>query len=244
MTPELDWIVGADEDAIVVVAERDGIVLAAKPAGIPTEPERGHASSLVAGLAARLGGATAHAATRLDLGVSGLVVATLGPDAARRFERLRQQGHVHKRYLAVAHAAGALPERGTWDTPLGSERDGRGKLRASARVAERRRAVTHFERIATAGPAALLGLVPETGRMHQLRAHAALAGAPLYGDRLYGGPTTLTDPSGTVTALGRVLLHAFELVLEGLCRARAPVPAELRSAWRTLGGADADWPAG
>jgi NAD(P)-dependent dehydrogenase (short-subunit alcohol dehydrogenase family) len=89
----------------------------------------------------------------------------------------------------------------------------------------------------------LLELTPETGRMHQLRAHAAIAGVPLYGDRLYGGPSSIVGADGRVLPLDRVALHCVRIELPVL-EATAPVPEALRQAWRALGGEDGDWPMG
>ena len=50
-----------------------------------------------------------------------------------------------------------------------------------------------------------------TGRTHQIRVHASHAGAPLLGDRDYGGPTRLTLPGGRVLAPTRIALHAAKV---------------------------------
>jgi len=63
---------------------------------------------------------------------------------------------------------------------------------------------TAYRVIESRGATALVELVPETGRMHQLRVHLAHLGAPLLGDRLYDtgrGPETPAP-----------LLHASRLV--------------------------------
>ena len=253
-------------ESVRLLAQRDGIVLAYKPAGMPTEPaELGGAAqrgarpeppahdapqrrlpaaseSFVERLSAALGGARIHAASHLDVGVSGVVVCTLGPVAARRFEALRAAGHFRKTYLGLAH--GELPSDGQWDAPLGTRREARGKLRASDRADDARPALTHFRVLARAGGALLVELRPVTGRMHQLRAHAALGGAPLYGDSLYGGPTTITDERGAVHRIDRVMLHAYDVACGALLGARASVPDAMRVAWTRLGGLDADWSGG
>lgn len=47
-------------------------------------------------------------------------------------------------------------------------------------------AVTHFRVLKRFGGFCLLEAVPETGRTHQVRVHAAALGHPLAGDALYG----------------------------------------------------------
>ncbi|MBP9865659.1 MAG: hypothetical protein KBC91_04565, partial [Candidatus Omnitrophica bacterium] len=61
---------------------------------------------------------------------------------------------------------------------------------------------------------------PETGRMHQIRAHFALAGCPIAGDKIYIDPAVYTryieegwSPDMLlVTKAPRLLLHAARLV--------------------------------
>src|SRR6185437_8095413 len=87
-------------------------------------------------------------------------------------------------------------------------------------------------------------LAPVTGRTHQLRVHAGHARAPLLGDRVYGGPTRLTLPSGRVLALDRIALHAARVTLPADildAPIDSPIPTALRDAWLALGGDDAAW---
>jgi 23S rRNA-/tRNA-specific pseudouridylate synthase len=234
-----------DDATPALLAQRDGIVLAAKPAGLPTEPTPHGDVSLVTELAKQLGGAQVRAASRLDTAVSGVLLCTLGRDAARRLDRMRRGEHIRRSYLAIATAVPEPPE-GRWQQPLGRKRDGAGRVRAIVDERDGRDAVTGYRVLARA-PAdeqgrmpCLLELRPETGRMHQLRAHASAAHAPLYGDRLYGGPSSVVAADGAVRPIDRVALHAFECTLPSLA-ATAPVPEQLRELWRTLGGNDDDW---
>ncbi|MFI5181038.1 MAG: RluA family pseudouridine synthase [Thermoanaerobaculia bacterium] len=67
-----------------------------------------------------------------------------------------------------------------------------------------RPAATAYRVVENQGTTALVELIPETGRMHQLRVHLAHLGTPLLGDRLYDvgrGPKTPAP-----------LLHASRLV--------------------------------
>ncbi|MBV9946785.1 MAG: hypothetical protein JOZ69_08060 [Myxococcales bacterium] len=98
-----------------------------------------------------------------------------------------------------------------------------------------------------ASGAALLGVAPVTGRTHQIRVHASHAGAPLFGDRAYGGPTRATLPNGRTLELGRVALHAARVSVPGaspdrpLFEACAPIPRELADLWSALGGDSEAW---
>ena len=110
--------------------------------------------------------------------------------------RARAEGTYERRYVALATRAPA-PASGTWDAPIGRARDPRlravnGRDPTAAddalpRVRDRRPAARRCSRWR-----------PMTGRTHQIRVHASHAGAPLLGDRDYGGPARVTLPTGRV----------------------------------------------
>lgn len=181
------------EDAEVLVVD--------KPAGQIVHPAPGHergslTEELVrhcpsmAGVGSRERPGVVH---RLDRETSGVMVfaktqaAYLG--LRRQFESHRD---VRKTYLAVLHGAPGAPA-GTVDAPVGRER---------------LRAVTHWRVLAKHGPVALVEFRIETGRMHQIRIHAAGLGCPVVGDRLYG--EAAKDRRLRVRPR-RLLLHAVEL---------------------------------
>jgi 23S rRNA pseudouridine955/2504/2580 synthase/23S rRNA pseudouridine1911/1915/1917 synthase len=91
----------------------------------------------------------------------------------------------------------------------------------------------------------MLAVEPQTGRTHQIRVHASHAGAPLLGDRDYGGPSRVTLPNGRIVALTRIALHAARVTVPGsggeLLSASAPIPPELARVWSDLGGAAEAW---
>ncbi len=208
-----------------LLERRGGLLAVDKPWQIATEPDgAGAVGSLTEQLARQLGGKV-HALTRLDVGVSGVVLCALDAESARHVERQRAAGALRRRYVALA-ARAPTPPRGGWQAPL---RTPRGLQAAS----------TGYALIAEAG-AALLALEPHTGRRHQLRLHAAHAGAPLLGDRAKGGPGALTLPDGARLGIEHVALHAAWVELRlpdgALWRPSAP-PSELETWWRSLGGA-------
>jgi RluA family pseudouridine synthase len=238
---------GANESVTFLAREGD-LVAVDKPAGIPTIPDHAGAShSLLARVAHALGlePARVHPTSRLDRDVSGVVVFALSRAAGERLMKARAEGRYERRYVALAQRAPA-PERGVWDVPIGRARDPR------LRMVKGRDAVPASTRYAVAAVAptrvALLALSPVTGRTHQIRVHASHAGAPLLGDRAYGGPTRVTLPGGRVLEPGRIALHAARVVVPreggqsaGPLVLSAPVPAELASLWSALGGELAAW---
>jgi 23S rRNA-/tRNA-specific pseudouridylate synthase len=226
-------------DGATILAREAGWVAVDKPAGLPTIPDQEGASHALLALTARTLGldpSRLHPTSRLDRDVSGVVVFARTPAAAARLRTLRDEHRYVRRYLAIA--ARLPPTReGSWTAPIGRARDPR------LRAVDGRDAVdarTHFAVVAEAPPFALLALAPITGRTHQLRVHAAHAGAPLLGDRAYGGPTRVTLPGGRVLAFDRIALHAARVTLDGAA-IDSPVPEKLRATWLGLGGDGAAW---
>ncbi len=229
----------AADDEVRIVAQRDGVLVVYKPAGMPTETTQLGQDSVKSALLKRLGGAKLHAASRLDTQVSGLLTFALGRDAALRIEQWRQRKQLRRTYIAVAR--GVTAEAGQWRWPLHKRRDHGGRHHSVHREGSGKPATTEFERLATAGErASLLRLMPETGRLHQLRAHAKLAGCPLFGDRLYGGDGQVGDDEGRVHLVKGIALHAIAVDLPAL-DCYAPPPDSLAQLWRQLGGSSDDY---
>ncbi len=220
----------ANPDSVSVLAQRDGVLLVHKPAGMPTETTKLGEDSLLSALIGKLSGGEVRAATRLDVQVSGIVICTLGSDAQRRIEKWRRNKQLVRTYIGIGHGSLEADE-GVWEWPLGKLRDRAGRHRVAIQGKDPRAASTRFEVIGRAEAAVLLRLSPKTGRMHQLRAHASIAGVPLFGDRLYAGPRQIVAASGAVQALHRIALHATVVETPGI-RAESPLPAELKQLWQ------------
>jgi 23S rRNA pseudouridine1911/1915/1917 synthase len=106
-------------------------------------------------------------------------------------------------------------------------------------------AITHFKALEKWGTHTLAEVIPETGRKHQIRAHAAWLEHPVAGDKIYGGdPTWYLEfiENGWTGRLERELrfprqaLHAAELEIWGdgwRVRYAAPCPFEAEG-FRTL----------
>lgn len=184
-----------------ILFEDDDIVVIDKPAGRIVHPAPGHETGSVteelvrhrpsmAGVGSVERPGVVH---RLDQDTSGVMVFAKNQAAylnlRRQFEAHRE---VRKKYLAVLHGA-PKTRKGTIDTPVGRDRLS---------------AVTHWEVLAKHGPIALVEFEIETGRMHQIRIHAAELGCPVVGDRQYGD--AVRDRRLRVKPK-RHLLHAVEL---------------------------------
>lgn len=228
--------------AVTIALDTDGVVAAIKPAGLPTIADHRGNDALVE-RAAKLLGCRAdalHPTSRLDVGVSGVVLLARTDEARARLARARDEGTYRRRYVALACGAPS-PATGRWAAPIGRAADPRLRAvggRDTVDAATRYRTAAHAP-----GGLVMLSVEPETGRTHQIRLHAAHAGAPLLGDVDYGGPARLALPGGAVRRVGRVALHCawVEAPIRtiGSPRVEAPVPDELRALWQAAGG-DAD----
>lgn len=165
---------------------------------------------------------------RLDLPTSGVVLLAKSEDAHRALSLALQTGRARKTYRALVWGH-PVPARGAWTEPLGRDlKDGR---KSSARP-DGKRAVTRYRTLRRLSSVADLELSPETGRTHQIRAHAAAHGHPLVGDDLYGGATRWHGVRGrehrrALSQVTRPLLHAARVEIPELSLdVSAPLPAD------------------
>lgn len=215
-----------------IVERRGELLLVDKPAALASEPTQlGGGQSVAEQLAAVLG-AQVHVHSRLDVGVSGLVLVALGERARKHVERVRSTGAYHRHYLALAGGVFASDD-GVWQGKVGKGRNAR-EAETRYRVVER---VTHA---GSPSALALLALAPITGRTHQLRLQCAEAGAPLVGDKLYRGVQRVVAGDGSVVGVTRIMLHAARVELSDVngqpWRVVLPPPDEVTDLWTTVGG--------
>ena len=191
--------------SIRVLGRADHLAALDKPAGLHTEALAGKAGdSLQARMEAAFGGAGPRLLNRLDYATSGLVALALDAEGAKLWREAQDQGLTEKRYLALLE--GELTDERLMRQQLilkGRER----VLVGLADHADFRRhtllrplAVLDARALAEsletaegimwrAGAPRRLTLAAcriIKGARHQIRAHAAAAGFPLWGDRRYG----------------------------------------------------------
>lgn len=127
---------------------------------------------------------------RLDRGTSGIVAAALSPEAEEEWRRMEKDGRTRKYYLTILE--GRL--NGPVEASRALDTDNRRKTRVLDRESPNATSFTplyYFEDgrnfgFAGAGALTLAGCRLSSGQRHQIRAHAAWLGHPLYGDSLYG----------------------------------------------------------
>ena len=139
-------------------------------------------------------GASLSLINRLDRDTSGVVLIAKHKAAARTLHKAMMRREVSKEYRAIVWG---WPEADTFTVDAPILRSGLAQESeiftlqivhpAGAESRTDFRVLRRFERETSNGRRfALLAASPVTGRMHQIRVHAAHAGFPVVGDKLYG----------------------------------------------------------
>lgn len=206
-----------------------------KPAGLPVQGGSGVTRSLEDLLAAfaKSNGKRPRLVHRLDRETSGVIVAARTKPAAAFLSQAFAGRETRKTYLAIV--CGGAPEPPEGEIALALKKSQRAGLDIMEIAASGGQgALTHYKTLSATPQAALLELAPETGRMHQLRAHLAAIGRPIAGDGKYGGLFRLSG-----TEIPSLMLHAAALDLPhpegGRRRFEAPPSAHFMSVARSLG---------
>ena len=224
------WIVHEDERLLVL----------SKPGDVVCHPSKaGPWSSLVGAVREYTQLPTVHLVFRLDRETSGVIILAKDYRMASRLQKAMQERRVGKRYQAIVW--GELYEGVTVDQPLGP--DVRSPVFIKSAVGTgpgSQSAVTHFKPVAAGNGFSLVEAVLETGRKHQIRAHAQWLGHPVVGDKIYGPSDRCyldfiahgwTPALAEKLLLPRQALHCAEIDLNpaGLPFVfRAPVPEDMR----------------
>ncbi len=124
---------------------------------------------------------------RIDKETSGLILLAKTREACNALTSQFRNRETSKYYLAIVHG---VPQENnfTVDSSIGKMRGSAIGLKMHA-VSEENgglSAVTRFEVIESRDNFSLVACFPRTGRQHQIRAHADIAGHPLVGDKIYG----------------------------------------------------------
>lgn len=183
-----------------ILYEDAELLIIDKPSGIPVHGGSGHGHGLIEQLMIlRPGAQLVH---RLDRPTSGCLLIAKHRPALLLLHGLLKHRLVKKHYLALAagHWPGSLT---TMDTPIARPSNHPGESTGQ------RDALTHFQILERLDGYTLLQATPVTGRMHQIRLHAAAAGHPIAGDALYGSAPW--NQAMRHLGLGRLFLHAWRL---------------------------------
>jgi 23S rRNA pseudouridine1911/1915/1917 synthase len=221
------WVIHEDERLIVIN----------KPGDVVCHPSKhGPWSSLVGAVREHLGLGTVHLVFRLDRETSGVVALAKDPRMASRLQTAMQDRKVGKAYVALL--TGELAAAIRVDQPLGPDTASPVYMK-SAVCADGQPSATLFEPVSLGGGFTLARVTTETGRKHQIRAHAQWLGHSVVGDKIYGPDARLyldfidrgwTPELESVLLMPRQALHCARIDLHaaGLPVAfEAPLPADM-----------------
>ena len=212
-----------------VIFEDATVIAFDKPAGLSSQGGRIAAHTLddLLWAFAKPGHARPRLVHRLDRDTSGVILTAKTKPAAAFLGKALAAHRFRKVYLAVL-AAAPEPRGGVIDAALRRNSIGRDvtmKICAPDHP-DAEAAVTRYRTLAANATAALVELSPQTGRMHQLRAHLASIGRPILGDARYGGALMLDGEP-----VPRLMLHAARLGFphpdSGQTYVEAPLPPDM-----------------
>jgi 23S rRNA-/tRNA-specific pseudouridylate synthase len=212
-----------------------------KPSGLPTTSPDG--IRCLASVARELDPDAPRmpASSRLDAEVTGVVTFARSDLGIAALRAARASGAYHRTYVGLAQQA-PRPGSGEWCWSIGQDpRDRRRRVALAPGSAGALEARSRYEVVLALPQVVLLRLFPQTGRTHQLRVHAAAAGAPLLGDRHYGGAARVVLEDGRVIAARRVMLHCLRVVLPAIeggaeLRLESALHDDQRALYLALGG--------
>ncbi|MGD1018878.1 MAG: RluA family pseudouridine synthase [Verrucomicrobiia bacterium] len=211
-----------EHPAVEILHEDEAILAVNKPAGLLAVPDRFDKTKpdLMSLLQAAHPGEWLANVHRLDFNTSGVFVVAKSQEAFRDLARQFRERETRKTYAAIVRG---LPVESpmTIDLPIGRHPKVPGLARIDhSRGSDARSIVSIREKFRGY---ALLEVVIETGRMHQIRVHLQAVGCPVVGDPDYGGAPLLLsqikpkykakDEEPERPLLDRPALHAEKLTL-------------------------------
>ena len=240
-----------------VLFKDEHFIVLNKPAGLPTQGGTGHDIHIdMLAEELKFGNETKPKLVhRLDKDTSGVLLLARTGKAAKALAKALHDRETRKIYWALV--AGRPPQQvGTIQYGL-VKASGHGPHGAGEKMhcihpdeVERtpgaKRATTDYAVIETIGTRATwVGLVPVTGRTHQLRAHMAEIGCPIVGDGKYGGNSQSNDGEGWGAKIGgdisrKMHLHARSLAFTHPFTGKemlfeAPLPEHMARTWDMFG---------
>ncbi len=209
-----------------VIFEDDALLILNKPSGIAVHSGSGVSVGVIEVFKA-LYREQIELVHRLDRATSGVLLLAKKRSALKHLHRQLANNQIEKRYQALVRGIWQK-KRHTLDVPLLNN------SRYTVVDARGRQALSHFQPLKNFSNgdfhASLVEVLIETGRTHQIRAHAKYAGHPLAFDDKYGDP--IFNAQVKEKGLRRLFLHAQQLtfthpVSGEIQQVRAPLCAEL-----------------
>ncbi len=155
---------------------------------------------------------------RLDKDTTGALVVAKNDEVHAHLAKQFARRTIRREYQAIVWGS-PNPADGRIESYLG--RDPRDRRRMTSTDEDHGKlAITNYKTLESLGHTTLMEFKLETGRTHQIRAHAKMIGHPVFGDVMYGGKTILKGSQagprqvffrGLFERLPRQALHAYTL---------------------------------
>lgn len=203
--PKHDTTIVPEDIPLHIIYEDEALLVVDKPAGMVVHPGAGNFSgTLVNAVAWHMRGVpdydpndpTVGLVHRIDKDTSGLLVVAKTPEAKTRLSL--QFFNKTSRRLYTTLVWGNPADEGRVEGNIGRDIRDRLKMAVYPPDSEQGKpAVTHWRVLERFGYVTLIECRLETGRTHQIRAHMASLGHPIFGDERYGGTQILRGQPGT-----------------------------------------------
>ena len=192
---------------IKVIYEDDDLLIVDKPPFMVVHPTKSHqtgtlANGVIHHFRSNNDNSIVRLVSRLDRDTSGLIMIAKNQFSHMNLAKSMEKNLIKKSYLAIIH--GELKNHeGTIDLPIGMPIN---ETIKRAVLEDGQRSITHYKVIESYKEGALVELLLETGRTHQIRVHLSHVGCPIYGEQLY---SDFNDEE----LISRQALHAYILSL-------------------------------
>ncbi len=206
------------DKGIQLLYEDEWFVAVDKTGNLPVHPAGRYFNNTLVSLLEDRYGRKLYPVHRLDRETSGVILLAFDSQGVECLSDAISQGS--KEYLALVH--GNFPDHEMIvELPLGRDAASAVRKKRKAWKGGTERARTRFRKVLVAGDISLVRCFPETGRLHQIRAHLLSAGFPIVGDKLYGKDETafltfieqgLTPEIEKLLLLPRAALHNARMV--------------------------------
>ncbi|EEZ79867.1 MAG: RluA family pseudouridine synthase [Candidatus Thioglobus sp.] len=209
-----------------ILYEDKGLLIINKPSGLAVHSGSGVAVGVIEALRGMYK-EPVELVHRLDRSTSGVLLIAKKRSVLKNLHEQLSQHQMEKRYTALVKGTWSK-KRHTIDAPLYQN------SRGVVIDAKGKQAVSHFQPLKNFHndefEASLVEVLIETGRMHQIRAHAKYAGHSIAFDDKYGDK--IFDTQVKAKGLKRLFLHAHQLTFANpltseIQKVKAPLSKDL-----------------